>query len=98
MNRKNAGLPVEVATLFWSAPISQVTPVASLSTPSISILTPLVVPKSTPASKHTELVSKCKSSEPPLVETKSISDNVLFARDPVPRASYAVADVSSDRL
>ena len=72
-NIKNA-FPAEPesAVLFWSAPISQVPPVASLSMPSMSIFTPLVVPKSTHACKHTELVSRCKSSEPALVETKSI--------------------------
>ena len=62
------------------------------------MLTPFVVPRSTPAPMQTEFSSICKSSEPALVETKAISAKVLSIREPVPPASYAVAEVSSERL
>jgi len=93
------------------APMSQVSPAASLSLPAMSIFTPPVVPKSTPASLQidgTALEESCanrKSSEVATVEINAISAKAYpvkpvesFAFRPKSSALYAESTVLSERL
>ena len=73
-------------TTYSCAPISQTTPLASLSYPSISILTPSgVVPRSTPASMASAPDLRWRSSEPDNTEINWSADNLLI-KEPAPDA------------